>query len=98
MNKYLLLIVTFGLVCFALFGQTAPAQTNQPVTGFSGVRQYVEQQELIIEVKSLIPASGVFQDKTNTYQKAGEYKFSFNLESIKEKSDILLNKWLKESK
>ncbi len=98
MKKHLLLTIAVVLVCFALFAQTTPPTNKQPVTGFTGVRQYVEQQELIIEVKSLIPASGVFQDKTNTYQKAGDYKFSFNLESIKEKSDILLNKWLKESK
>lgn len=98
MRKYLLLLTALIILSSALIAQAAPPRTNQPTEGFQGVRQYVEKEELIIEFKSLIPATDVFQDKTDTYQKAGEYKFDFDLESIREKSDILLNKWLKESK
>lgn len=103
MKKYLLIVVVLGLAIGAIYAQATPTQTtprpaNQPVTGFQGVRQYVEQEELLIEIKSMIPATDVFQDKTDTYQHAGKYDFNFDLETIKTNSEILLNKWLKESK
>lgn len=100
MNKTYLIMATLLLMASIAFAQTA-TQTPpaQPQTkGFTGVSQYVEKEELVIEVKSLIPPTGIFQDKSDTYQKAGEYKFSFTIKDIQQNSDILLNKWLKESK
>ncbi len=99
-----LIIITIALLIFAgiIYAQAAPARTQtqpqQPVKGFENAVKYVEQEEWEIEIKALIPPTGVFQDKTDTYQKAGEYKFSFTLQDIREQSDKLLNKWLKESK
>ena len=94
----LILLIGAGIV----WAQQAPAEPDRnpaPTTNPPrGVRQYVEEQTLVIELKSQIPDVDVFQDKSDTYQKAGDYGFSFNLESLKENSDILINKWLKESK
>lgn len=105
MRPHLLLLLMLLILTGIVWGQTAPAapDRNTPTTPTTitppkGVRQYVEQQELIIELKSQIPDLDVFQDKTDTYQKAGEYGFTFNLDTVTENSDILLNKWLKESK
>lgn len=101
MKKYLLLIIAVALSGIYLFAQPAaqPAtQPTQPAANFRGVEAYVEKQEFIIETKSLIPATGIFQDKTETYLKSGDYKFTFDLDSLKKNSDNLLNKWLKESK
>lgn len=102
MKKYLLLIIAVAISGTYLFAQTAtqPAtqQPTQPAANFRGVEAYVEKQEFIVETKSLIPATGIFQDKTETYLKSGDYKFTFDLDSLKENSDNLLNKWLKESK
>ncbi|MDY0152692.1 MAG: hypothetical protein RBS43_10505 [Candidatus Cloacimonas sp.] len=103
MKKTLIIIIALGLAGGILFAQAAPVNTppnttKPTVSGFQGVGQYVEKEVLIIEFKSMIPATDVFQDKSDTYQHAGRYDFHFTLESLKEKSDILLNKWLKESK
>jgi hypothetical protein len=103
MKKYLLTFITLGLAFGLLLAQAIPAQTTpqppkQNVSGFQGVKQYVDTQELIVEYKSMIPATGVFQDKSDTYQHAGKYNFNFNKQTLIENSDILLNKWLKESK
>lgn len=103
MKKTLIIIIALGLFGGVLFAQTTPVntppQTVRPtVSGFQGVGQYVEKEVLIIEFKSMIPATDVFQDKSDTYQHSGKYDFHFTLESLKENSDILLNKWLKDSK
>lgn len=102
MKKYLLLIIAVALSGISLFAQTATRPATQPnppaTTGFKGVDSYVEKQEFTVEAKSLIPATGIFQDKTDTYQKSGDYKFTFDLDSLRIDSDNLLNKWLKESK
>ena len=102
MKKQLLLVFALGMLTLCLQAQTATQPTTQnpaqTPAGFRGVQSYVEKAELAIEAKSLIPDTAVFQDKTDTYVKSGEYKFSFSLESLRKNSDILLNKWLKESK
>ena len=100
MKKSFLLLAAMLFLAYIGYAQTVtPQPTNQQQPkGFEGVGQYVEKEELIIEVKSLIPPTGVFQVKSDTSQKSGEYKFSFSLEDIRKQSDILLNKWLKESK
>jgi len=106
MRPHLLILLMLLVLTGIVWGQPAPAApdrntpttTTTTITPPKGVRQYVEQQTMIIEVKSQIPDVDVFQDKSDTYQKAGDYGFTFNLETVKENSDILLNKWLKESK
>ncbi|GAB1468531.1 hypothetical protein MASR2M64_12630 [Candidatus Cloacimonadota bacterium] len=92
MKKCLLLFAALGLSVCGLMAQAA-----QP-GGFNSVQSYVEKEVLDINVKALIPASDEFREKSDTYQKAGEYNFTFNQESMRENSEILLNKWLKESK
>ncbi|MDD4310169.1 MAG: hypothetical protein PHO32_07290, partial [Candidatus Cloacimonetes bacterium] len=79
MKKYMILIITIVWCLGLLQAQTAQTPANPNLQGFRNVRQYVETQELIIEFKSQIPASGVYLDKTDTYQSAGEYKFNFDL-------------------
>jgi len=100
MKKFILLLVVLLFFSGIIFAQAATTTTTQqqPVKGFEGASRYVEETELIIEIKALIPSTGIFQDKSDTYQKAGEYKFSFTIEDIRNQSDTLLNKWLKESK
>jgi hypothetical protein len=95
MKKHILLIVILGLSLCGLLAQTAPAT---PAGGFRNVQSYVEKEAITIELKALIPASDEFREKADTYQKAGEYNFTFDKESMRENSEILLNKWLKESK
>ena len=96
--KHILLLTILGLCLGLLFAQATPAPATPRVQGFQNVRPYVETQVITIEFKSQIPSSDVYQAKADTYQKAGEYKFNFNSETVKEQSEILLNKWLKESK
>ncbi len=103
MKKHILILILMAVAMGVLFAQEAPAATEQPaanpvVTPPRGVRQYTETQELIIELKSQIPDTDVFQDKSDTYNKAGYYGFTYNHESLVKNSEILLNKWLKESK
>lgn len=102
MRKQFLLVFAMGMLLSGLLAQTATQPTTQnpapTPAGFRGVQSYVEKTEFTVEAKSLIPDTAVFQDKTDTYIKSGEYKFSFSLESLRKNSDILLNKWLKESK
>ncbi|MDD2227985.1 MAG: hypothetical protein PHY48_01075 [Candidatus Cloacimonetes bacterium] len=92
MKTIILLIVILGLSLCNLFAQAAP--NNE----FRNVQSYVEKEALNIDLKALIPASDEFREKSDTYHKAGEYNFTFNQESMRENSEILLNKWLKESK
>ena len=97
MKRIVLLTVLLGIGMCALYAQASPA-TNPTPANFRNVQAFVAEEELVIELKALIPASDEFREKTDTYQKAGVYNFSFNMESLKENSDTLLNKWLKESK
>jgi len=97
MKRIVLLIVLIGVSLCALYAQASPAATTPPA-GFRNVQAFVAKEELVIELKALIPASDEFREKTDTYQKAGIYNFSFDMESLKVNSDTLLNKWLKESK
>lgn len=97
MKRIVLLLVLFGISMCALYAQASPARNPTPAN-FRNVQAFVAEEELVIELKALIPASDEFREKTDTYQKAGVYNFSFNMESLKENSDTLLNKWLKESK
>lgn len=97
MKRIVLLLVLFGISMCALYAQASPAATTPPA-GFRNVQAYVAKEEIVIELKALIPASDEFREKTDTYQRAGKYNFSFDMESLKENSDTLLNKWLKESK
>ncbi|PKN73315.1 MAG: hypothetical protein CVU50_03205 [Candidatus Cloacimonetes bacterium HGW-Cloacimonetes-3] len=92
MKKYILLLVILGLSICGLLAQAAPASE------FRNVQSYVEKEAFTIDLKALIPASDEFRQKSDTYQKAGVYNFTFNKESMRENSETLLNKWLKESK
>lgn len=92
----ILMTVSLGILVAQPATQTAPA--NPVVAPPRGVQQYTETQELIIDLKAQIPDTDVFQDKSDTYNKAGVYGFTFDKESLIENSEILLNKWLKESK
>lgn len=50
-----------------IYAQAATTTTQQqPVKGFEGVRRYVEEKELVIEIKALIPSTDIFQDKSDT--------------------------------
>jgi len=92
MKKFIILLVVLLFFSGIIYAQAATTTTQQqPVKGFEGARRYVEETELIIEIKALLPSTGIFQDKSDTYQKAGEYKFSFTIEDIRNQSDILLN-------
>ncbi len=93
MKKYLLLLVILGMGLGLVYAQ-ATTGTNS----FRNVQAYVEKEVINIDLKALIPASDEFREKTDTYQKAGVYNFTFDKESMRENSEILLNKWLKESK
>ncbi|HNZ88418.1 MAG: hypothetical protein GX179_04150 [Candidatus Cloacimonetes bacterium] len=99
MKKVFILLAVLLFFTGIIYAQAATTTTQQqPVKGFEGARRYVEEKELVIEIKALIPSTDIFQDKSDTYRKAGEYKFSFTIEDIHKQSDTLLNKWLKESK
>jgi len=101
MKKLIILLLLTALSACLLIAQTKPANpapVQQPDKGFKGVQSYVEKTELVVEVKSLIPTTDVFQDKSDTYIPSGDYKFTYNLDQLRKNSDILLNKWLKESK
>lgn len=103
MKKYTLILILLAVLSGILIAQPAPevpaTTTAAPVaTPPRGISQYTETQELIIELKSQIPDTDVFQAKSDTYNKAGVYGFTFDQESLEENSEILLNIWLKESK
>ncbi|HNQ43639.1 MAG TPA: hypothetical protein PKI59_04385 [Candidatus Cloacimonadota bacterium] len=92
MRKYVLLVATITLVAGIVYAQPA---TQTPAQGGT---VFVETEEIVIELKSMIPPTGIYQAKADTYIPSGQYRFSLDDEFIRENSELLLNKWLKESK
>ena len=105
--RKLLIIFSLWMAVVLAFGQTTdqpnPADTaptpapNEPVT--------IATQDLDIQIKALIPDISFFKLKTDTYAQPGDYKYTINLEVIRNESSILLTnwkneitKWLEESK
>ncbi|HOH98667.1 MAG TPA: hypothetical protein PL188_10225 [Candidatus Cloacimonadota bacterium] len=92
MNKNVLLSLILVLITGAILAQ--PANPPAPRTG----PVFVETEEIVIELKSMIPPTGIYQAKADTYIPSGQYSFALDDEFIREHSELLLNKWLKESK
>lgn len=95
MKKLLILLCTFITVSGILSAQSTPMQVqtgqNKPIT-------VVDTEEIVIDVKALAPESGIYKAKSETYTISGKYRFALNDRIMRENSEILLNKWLKESK
>ena len=95
MKKLLLVIVAMSFGISLLLAQATP-QPPRAETPRPGI--YVEKEEIVINVTSMIPSSGFYKAKADTYQPTGKYRFVMDDKLMREKSEILLNKWLKESK
>ncbi|HQQ67300.1 MAG TPA: hypothetical protein PLX77_00590 [Candidatus Cloacimonadota bacterium] len=90
MKKILILLCLFVCASAVLLAQEAQPQGNGNV--------YIDEEEIIIDVKALAPESGIYKAKSETYTFSGKYRFVLNDQIVRENSEILLNKWLKESK
>ena len=90
MKKILILLCLFVCASAVLLAQEAQTQGNGNV--------YVDEEEIIIDVKALAPESGIYKAKSETYTLSGKYRFVLNDQIVRENSEIILNKWLKESK
>ncbi len=95
MNKTLILLCVLIALSSVLIAQQAPTQTQ---TGRNNANLVIEAEEFVIDVKALAPASGIYKAKSETYLVSGKYRFVLNDQIMRENSEILLNKWLKESK
>ncbi|HNT52563.1 MAG TPA: hypothetical protein PKH19_04110 [Candidatus Syntrophosphaera sp.] len=101
MQHRFFLTTAFLLCLVALSAQTANRNTNGP----GKVTITRAAQDLVIEIKSLLPNESVEQLKTDTYIRAGRYPFSISRSSLREESrkqldfwQQKLNIWLEESK
>ncbi|MCD8479921.1 MAG: hypothetical protein LRZ88_06630 [Candidatus Cloacimonetes bacterium] len=91
------LILLFVLV--SLFGILLAQQTPMQIqTGRDNSVVVVDEEEIVIDVRSLAPESGIYKAKSETYSTSGKYRFVLDDQIVRENSEILLNKWLKESK
>lgn len=96
MKKIIILslcLIVFGI---ALWAQEAPRP--QPRAGFEGTQIIKDTEAIDIDVKAFMPESGIYKAKSETYSKSGKYRFLLNDQIIKDQSETILNKWLKESK
>jgi len=95
MKKVLILLcalIAFGGI---LFAQQAPMRVQTDEQNRAVV---IDDEEIIIDVKAFAPESGIYKAKSETYTISGKYRFVLNDQIVRENSEILLNKWLKESK
>ncbi len=97
MKKNLIILCALLLLASALLAQQAnPQTTNQPRVNARGV--YVDEDVIVIEVRSMAPISGIYKSKSDTFMASGKYRFILDDKIIEDNSELLLNKWLKESK
>lgn len=91
--------ITFLCFCFIAFGAMLFAQqATKPRTGFEDAKVVKDNVVIDIDVKAFMPESGIYKAKSETYSKSGKYRFLLTDKYIKEQSENILNKWLKESK
>ncbi|MDD3562883.1 MAG: hypothetical protein PHR32_04315 [Candidatus Cloacimonetes bacterium] len=97
MKKNLIILCTLLLLASALFAQQAnPQTTNQPRVNARGV--FVDEDIIEIKVRSMAPISGIYKSKSDTFMPSRKYRFILDDKIMKDNSELLLNKWLKESK
>ncbi|MCB5261423.1 MAG: hypothetical protein LHW64_03970 [Candidatus Cloacimonetes bacterium] len=97
MKKNLIILATLLLLTSALFAQQATQQTTiQPRVNAQGV--FVDEDVIVIEVRSMAPVSGIYKSKADTFMASGKYRFMIDDKIVEDNSELLLNKWLKESK
>ncbi len=95
MKKLLILLFAFTVMSGILLAQQAPMQVQ---TTEDNTVVIVDEEEIVIDVRALAPESGIYKAKSETYSINGKYRFVLNDQIVRENSEILLNKWLKESK
>lgn len=97
MKKNLIILSILLMLTSAVLAQQAnPQPTNQPRVDTRGV--FVDEDVIDIEIRSMAPVSGIYKSKADTFMASGKYRFILNDKIIEDNSEILLNKWLKESK
>ncbi|MCB5270381.1 MAG: hypothetical protein LHW56_00890 [Candidatus Cloacimonetes bacterium] len=96
MKKNIIILCTLLLLASALFAQQAQQTTIRPRVNTQGV--YVDEDVIEIEVRSMAPVSGIYKSKSDTFMASGKYRFILDAKIIEDNSELLLNKWLKESK
>lgn len=74
------------------------AERPQPRAGFEGTQVIKDTETIDIDVKAFMPDSGIYKAKSETYSKSGKYRFLLTNQYVKDQSETILNKWLKESK
>jgi len=90
----MILLSMFGVMLIAQ--QTNPQAAQEPRLGADGI--YRDTQEIRIDVNAMAPVSGFYKIKADTFFVSGKYRFVLNDKIVQENSEVLLNKWLKESK
>ena len=97
MKKHLLLIIVLSLLTGVLAAQQAnPQQPSGPIRNAEWI--LVDTEVIEIRVDAMAPVSGIYKSKSDTFQPTGKYRFVLDDTIVRENSEILLNKWLKESK
>ncbi len=97
MKKNLIILCTLLMLTPVLFAQQAnPQTTNQPRVNTRGV--FVDEDVIDIQIRSMAPVSGIYKSKADTFMASGKYRFILDDKIIEDNSELLLNKWLKESK
>jgi hypothetical protein len=97
MKKVLFLLIALSTFSVALLAQQAnPQPAPEPTINAEGV--IVDTEVIEIRVDAMAPVSGFYKNKSDTFFVTGKYRFILNEEIVQENSEILLNKWLKESK
>lgn len=96
-------IITFITLILLLSGVAALAAEERP--GFEKISVSRAPQDIIIELKALMPVESEVVTKTDTYVPAGKYPYTINISVIRNESYKQLtkwqqdiNKWLEESK
>lgn len=95
MKKLLLTLVVLTFGATVLLAQATP---QPPRAGNDNTVLVRDDVEILINVTSKIPSSGFYRAKADTYQATGKYRFVMDDKLMRENSEMLLNKWLKESK
>jgi len=97
MKRYIIVTLFIVAISAGLWAQQAqPQDATGPTMTADGI--VVDTEEIVIEVRSMAPVSGIYKSKQDTFMASGRYRFLMDDQTIKDKSELLLNKWLKESK